>query len=176
VTAALQSSWKTMASYRHSFLIHWLIGPSTLCSVFLSCLVHLWIQTPRSSPTGCHPSYRCAQIIWVSYPWSFASHYFLCQAFVLYLHLLFSLASACGGFFCNISFQMPSMSLCLSSSASWSRMHIIEARSSRQTLQCWVSFVCWCAAVPYLLESGHRSSCSCNPPLGYLTAVVIPHE
>jgi len=82
--------------------------PSTLCSVFLSCLVHLWFQTPRSSPTGCHPSDRCAQIIWVSSPWSFASHYFWCPAFVLCLHSLFSVATVCGEFFCNISFQMLS--------------------------------------------------------------------
>jgi len=36
---------------------------------------------------------RYAHIIWVSSPWSFASHSFLCQVFVLSLHSLFFVAS-----------------------------------------------------------------------------------
>jgi len=42
-------------SARLSDTILW-CRPSTLFSVFLSRLVHLWFQTPRSSLTDCHPS------------------------------------------------------------------------------------------------------------------------
>jgi len=44
-------------------------------SVF-SCFAPPRFRIPHSTPTGCHPSYRCAQTILVSSPWSFAPHSF----------------------------------------------------------------------------------------------------
>jgi len=106
--------------------------PSTLFSFFLSCLVHVWFQTPRSSNRLssilqiCPNNLRFLSMIsCITFCWYLA--------FVWSLHSLFSVASVCGEFFCKISSQMPSTSLCFSSSASRSHMYI-EGRSLRMTL------------------------------------------
>jgi len=84
------------------------LGLAPVGLIFLSCFAPARFWTPHSSPTGCHPCYRCPKIILVFSPWSFASNYFWCEAFVLSYR-----SSVCGEFFCSISFQMPSASMSL---------------------------------------------------------------
>jgi len=75
--------------------------------------------------------------------WEFCITFFLMSSPCLISIRYFYVASVCGGFFCNISSQMPSTSLCLSSSESRSHMHRpIETRSLR--MLSYNSFVRWC--------------------------------
>jgi len=143
------ASWYWV-SVRHCTLmssIHSLLGlPLPIC--LPQC------QTPHSSPTSCHPSYRCVRIIVVSFPRSIAAHSCYVQRVVSKFDI--SSTCVCGEFFCNISFQMPSTSLNLSSSGSRFHTHIVNGHHACP----YNVSVCWCACCPYFLEPGRSSSCT----------------